>query len=488
MEALHKTLERCPSPEDYGTNYALLHSALKDYAQSIFYMPKATQGLIDENALAILKLLDPSQDTLAFLFVINIALAQKEVSKEVLDKVVLFLCSFDVCQVRYAGAAFSALLTKIASESLFPPVVTINLLVEAMVRLEPSGTMFTNLHLPLAKLVYDCGDFDLAARVLDSDILFYPSTANTKESRPLCEPGLPPYVFMSTKTGLTSLVTASVVLEYNLVRSLIYISAHDWAKAYSALEQIVTHPCKDKSVSKIMIDAHKRWLLVSLLHTGKNPDSPPITSRSALNVYHNKNRPYLVVADHFDTDNVIQFADACQEHTQMWRADATESLIDQVMMAYQKWRIINLKNIYVCLSLSQVRRATLDAVTRQPLPTNAALVVMLQEMVDSGMLKAIIAPEENDPDTEGSLLFTQSSQWSSEKEFGDTISRTVQSIKDLGQQYRLVDERLSSNADYVRHLAHNKKRSESEKELDPTLGFESQVEDEDLMTGIVVHS
>ncbi|PHH83127.1 hypothetical protein CDD82_3420 [Ophiocordyceps australis] len=488
MEALNKTLERCPSPEDYGTNYALLHSAWKDYALSVFSTPKATQALIGENALSILKFLDPSLDSIASLFVINTALAQKDVSKEVLDKVVLFLCTFDACQVRYAGAALSALLTKIASENLFSPPVAINLLVEAMVRLEPSGTMFTHLHLPLARLAYTSGCSELGARVLDSDILFYPTTTSIKELRPLCEPGLPPYVFMSTKTGLTSLVTASTVLEYNLVRSLIYISFCDWAKACAALEQIVTHPCKDKNVSKIMIDAHKRWLLVSLLHRGKMSHTPPFTSRPALGVYNTKNRPYLAVAELFDTDNVVRFADTCQENTQLWRADATESLMDQVIMAYQKWRIINLQNSYVCLSLSHVRRATLDAVTRQPLPSNAALVVMVQDMIDSGMLKANIALQEEDPDKDGSLVFTQNSQGLSEKEFGATISRTVQSIEDLGQQYRLVDERLSSNADYVRYMVQSKKRSESDKELDPTLGFESQVEDEDLMTGVVVHS
>ncbi|KAM6516119.1 hypothetical protein FALCPG4_014301 [Fusarium falciforme] len=204
---------------------------------------------------------------------------------KVLNRTLRFLLNFNPVQVRYVGSMLRRLLEHVATGRLFTPLVSVEAIATALLRIDPTGTMFTSTHLTLVKCAYHSSWIEPALKVLDRDITFYPGMAGQKDSRLLCDSTLAPTSYISTETGLTDQIRSATVLEYNLVSALCYISRRDWTKAQRALERVITHPSKDKGVSKMMDEAYKKWLLVSLLKDGAASDVPAYTPLPAKNAY-----------------------------------------------------------------------------------------------------------------------------------------------------------------------------------------------------------
>lgn len=356
-----------------------------------------------------------------------------------------------------------------------------------ILRLDPSGSIFTSSHLVLAKLAYASDSVERALAVLDLDILFYPAMTSYKEARQfLCDPSLSPSGFLTPATGLTEQLKSATVLEYGFLRGMIYISNRDWPKALSALEQVISHPSRNKGVSKIMTEAHKKWLLVGLLHRGKAPQPPSYVSPTVQASYQTTSEAYNTFASLFNTNEVGRLRTELETNRQAWEEDGNATLVAEAMSAYQKWQVINLRQVYLRVSISEVRRTTLNAETGEALANDQATLALVRDMIGSGMLRGEI--QEAQDDGESYLAFGDAQCSMSEAHFAKEVARSQQSIEFLSRQYRLANERLNANKDYVRHLIRDQKRSETDKETDAAIGFETQIEDEDLMTGVLAHT
>lgn len=425
---------------------------------------------------------------------------------EVLDITLEFLVSFDVCQVRYVGATLCSLLEKVGAGTVFPvctwpspppylscPLksdaqakVAVELLVTAILHLDPSGSIFTSTHLVLARLAYASNIVEPALLVLDADILFYPCISSSKETRHLlCDPDLPPSAFLTPVSGLTKPLKSVTVLEYNFLRGMLYISRKNWPKALAALEQVVSHPSRNKGVSKIMTEAHKKWLLVGLLNQGTAPRLPSYTSPTAQSSYQAMNEAYSAFASLFHTDQVDRLRASFDTNSQTWEADGNASLVAEAMSAYQKWQIINLRQVFMRVSISEVRRTTRSAETGEPLVDDETTLALVRDMIGSGLLVGEV--ETGQDDEECYLAFGDAHSVMSEAEFAKEVVCSQQSIEALSSQYRLTNERLTANKDYVWHLIREQRRLETDKDADTAVGFDTQIEDEDLMTGVLAH-
>jgi COP9 signalosome complex subunit 3 len=343
--------------------------------------------------------------------------------------------------------------------------------------------MFTSTHFNLAKLAVEANVIDPALKVFDKDITNFPNMPGAKDPRPLCDTTLNPSAYISSSTGLTGQIRSSSILEYNLLRAIAYMSRRDWPKAHVALEQAITHPTKERGVSKLMLDAHKRWVLVGLLSSGASHSLPSYTSSQAKSSYNSLNSAYIEVASLFSTSSASQFLQEIQANQKTWEDDGNRSLVREVMAAYQKWQIINLRHIYTEVPIPQVRKLTRSGETGEELKDNGEVVALIRSMIDGGFLKGSLQLEDG---AEGYLKFEDDSDPVSETAFAAQIAYSHQRITALSQQYKLANERLSGNKEYVKHVVREQKRAEKDGP-DAGIGFDSQVEDEDLMTGIMSH-
>lgn len=361
-------------------------------------------------------------------------------------------------------------------------MVSVELLTRAILRIDPTGSVFTSSHLALANLAYRTNAIEPALKVLDLDITAFP-LPRSKDSKPLCDPDLPPSAYISTN-GLTGAVKSTSVLEYCFVSALIYMSRRDWAKAQKALEQAISHPTKDKGVSRIMLESYKKWVLVSLLNNGEVSSLPSLTTGSAKHVFGTLAESYGGVAALFVTSNAAQLKAEIEKHGSIWTEDGNESLVAEVASAYQKWQILNLRRIYQRVSISKILDSTFSAETGEPLKSKEAVLALVRGMVESNMLSGNIEQGEGDEDQY--LAFRDDDASLTEAQFAREIARCHHSITGLGNDYKVANERLAGNKDYVRHLVREQKRDREDADL--ALGFDTQVEDEDLMTGVMVHN
>lgn len=349
--------------------------------------------------------------------------------------------------------------------------------------------MFTSTHLHLATLAVESNVLEPALEVLDKEITCYPIMSSTRDareardSRPLCDPGLNPAAYISTVTGLTCIFKSGHVLEYNFLRSLAYSSRRDWGKAFAALEQAITHPTKDRGVSKVMAECHKRWVLLGLLKSGKIPSLPSYTSAQATTTYNSLSVEYKAIASLFVSPKAKELKELAEKHEGIWQEDGTASLIAEVLSAYQKWQIIHLRKIFTEVSIGQVRRLTCSAQTGRPLETDEDIISLIQSMLASGMLNGTL---ELDGSAGSFLKFGGASSVLTEENFAREIATSHARITALNKQYKDVNDRLSEKKEYVKYMILEQRRVDKEGP-DAGVGFDSQVEDEDLMTGIMAH-
>jgi len=343
--------------------------------------------------------------------------------------------------------------------------------------------MFTHLHLPLAAMAYQSGAIEPILPIIDSDIVFYPGMGTHETSQYLCDPTLPPPVYMSTSTGLTENVKDSTVLEYNLVCGLIYCSRRDWTKACAAFERVVTYPTKEGGCSQIMVDGFKKWNLVTLLSTGSPPAAMPHVTAPTIKTFYTLGKHYVDLATAFASDDVQQLKREAEEHAQLWLDDGNTTLVEEVLASYQKWRVLSLRDIYTKLSIPEIRRQTKSGETGQALATDEDVEALIQNMIIAGMLNGVI--EKNDDGTKF-LTFLPPSVQLSEHEFTQELNRTMGNIKGLGALLTATNRRLGTSKEYIKWAVKEDKRDKSGEAHDPTLPFESQhIDDEDLMGGIV---
>lgn len=288
---------------------------------------------------------------------------------------------------------------------------------------------------------------------------------------------------MSQSPAWSSDVRPDSVLEYNFIRGLVYTSQREWADAQAAFQRAITHPCKEKGVSQISVDAYKRWLLIGLLRHGQEYALPSYTPTSVRSACASLAQPYISIAKLFTTPSASQLKAEAEAGVNVWTEDGTLPLVTEVISAYQKWRIINLRQVYSEISISQLTKDTASAETGEVLKEPSAVAALVQSMIDSGMLKGQLHADESGTPY---LTFQDQQTLLTEQDFSREIARSHHTIQTLAAEYKAVNERLSGNKEYVKHMAREQKRQEKELE-NPTGGFETQIEDEDLMTGVVVN-
>lgn len=303
------------------------------------------------------------------------------------------------------------------------------------------------------------------------------------DSKLLCNPELPASYYVSPLTGLTGKIKHDMILEYDVLCGLIHMSRREWPKAMDSLERAVTHPVKDKAVSKIMVEAYKKWVLVAVLKTGHLPRLATYTSSAAKTSYSALAEPYTQLATMFARNDTSQLLADAEAHSEVWVEDMNEGLVKELLSAYQKWQIINLRDVYRQVSVSKIREITISATTGQPLPDNEAVLALLQSMIDSGMLKGEICLAEEGTG-ESYLKFHDDASLITEAHFARELAHVHESIEALSKEYKRVNDHLSASKDYVSHVWREQRREEKDNK-DAAAGFDTQIEDEDLMTGVV---
>lgn len=140
-----------------------------------------------------------------------------------------------------------------------------------MIRLDPSCSTFTLTHTAFIRLCLLARCYLPATRILDRDICHFSSAADIpfpKRSQLLpSRHHVSSVTYVTAASGLPCLVTYRHYLEYFLYGGMVYAGLKQWEKARHFFHVVISAPVGN-SVSMIMVEAYKKWILVSLLGKG----------------------------------------------------------------------------------------------------------------------------------------------------------------------------------------------------------------------------
>ncbi|KAJ2892696.1 putative cop9 signalosome complex subunit 3 protein [Zalerion maritima] len=472
-----------PPPALDPSNNEKYHQAIKAHSDKLISL--ANESKINYNHA--LKSVDPAKNSISFLALLVFASENpKDVHPaELSDHIIRFLVSFDPRQVRYGGPSFINICNTLLTPHLSS--IAIDAVAMALQKLDPSGSVLTLAHVSLVETAvrtYDTESISLLD-VISKKILFYPGMLNQVPKGTLAaDMSLPAPHFMTSNSGLNPNVKPSDVIRYDYFCGMIYLMRRDWQGAYDCWMRCATHPSKDGGVSQVMVNAYKKLSLMSLLLKGRAVKLPSGMSGSAKRVYDIMGKPYTGLAALFEAMNakaLIKHANDCQK---IWDQDQNLSMVTECLASYQKWKIIDLRDIYTKVFLSEVRSQTQSAITGQELASEDEVEELVTDMISSGMLRGHLGT------TDGSrtyLEFLPENPALSEEQYYEELVASSQRLKLVEPLWRMADDRVSTSKEHIKHLVrmeyNTKKRGNttgfSAGFMDP--GFEDPMEDEDLM-------
>lgn len=259
----------------------------------------------------------------------------------------------------------------------------------------------------------------------------------------------------------------------------VYIGLRQWEKARDALENAITFPVKDNAVSKIMVDAYKKWILVKLLLEGRPGVLANITNSHAAKTYHTIAKPYEAVASLFQSATADRLRQEVTAGQEIWQDDGNTGLMLLVLSSYQRFQIRGLGDVYRTLSVSDITRMTESAEPGQQPPSDEATELLISDMITSGVLHASVT---HPPEGPAMLTFSPTGPILSELEVKNQIAASLERVKSMSKDIKATDKRLTQDKEYLKWAKNHKKTSKNTP--DGLIGEEMMWnggDDEDLM-------
>lgn len=355
-------------------------------------------------------------------------------------------------------------------------------IVNAILRLDPSGSVLTSNHLTLVHLALESRVYDTVLPVLDKYILYFPCTSNISEPKHLCATDLSPNVYITPSSGLTGKLSYQQVLEYFLYSGMVYMALGRWESALESLESAITYPVKDSSMaSKIMVEAYKKWVLVGVLLHGKPLLLPKATSNTAAKTFKILAKPYDTVAQMFETATASRLKAEVDFGRSIWQNDCNTGLLLHVLAAYQKFQIRNLSKVYTKIMIPEILNQTQSAETGSRLPSQQAVEQLVQSMINDGTLHATLSRPPGGPSI---LTFTPGGPSLSEGEMKKEMATATERIHTLTQQIKQTDRMLTHDKQYIQYVQKQRKSKNGPMHAASMEDPEWIVEDEALMSDL----
>ncbi|EAW06254.1 putative COP9 subunit 3 [Aspergillus clavatus NRRL 1] len=393
----------CEILEDYGRQLRELIAYIKQ--------PRTTADIATA-AEFLLDNLDPSLHSASYLFVLHAEIKNHSTKyskhppdvlqpgQRLWSKAVECLSVFDPVQVRYAGYEWRQLIELVAqaAQATSKTFLAVQVIKNAILRLDPSSSTFTSTHVLFAKICLSTKSYRHALPVLDKTMCYLPPDTvqcpRVGHGGLLCSEHESNASYITFCSGLSANLTHRDHLEYFLYGAMIYMALKDWDRALHFLSIVISCPVTN-AVSMIMIQGYKKWLLVSLLGKGRVVTPPEIISPHVMKVYQSMTLPYRSLACAFENGDVKILQAEIDAGQKIWAADHNMGLVVQTIRALRRSVIVRLGKTFSAL-------ATLDVGPRiASFPVSAAeLEALISSMLMSeGLGSTLLHSQSHDRHT-----------------------------------------------------------------------------------------
>ncbi|EON63920.1 hypothetical protein W97_03148 [Coniosporium apollinis CBS 100218] len=342
---------------------------IRSYINVLQSIPLATLAKAAGIQNDLLELLDPSINSLAYIYVLTAQIHASSVkSTKIPDahrpdgpfwlKLSDFLVTCDPIQMRYAGELWRRLLEYIERITRFfrAPLAGIPLICAALLRLDPMTGTLTSNHLNYIRLCLEARMYRHALPILDNPISGFPTAPVSGATNAVpCADHSVSSAWITSRSGHSDKIEISHVQEYFLLGAMIYLGLEKYPQARLFLEHVLTSPAQGVA-SGMMVEAYRKWLLVGCLIEGKTPESPRTVNSSALKVLRSTSKPYETVVEIFQNRDMPRLQADVDAGAELWRNDGNLGLIRTLLRALPRFYILNLSKTYAAIPLPSVAR------------------------------------------------------------------------------------------------------------------------------------
>lgn len=346
----------------------------------------------------------------------------------------------------------------------------------ALTLLDPSRSFLTTIHIPLVRLALETTEYEAVLSLVEQPVLYFSRCSEKNKPLFLCELGIPPSSYISSLAGTWRYQD---ILDYFWTSALICIGSRKWEAALDNLESCILYPLKDHAVSRIMVEAYKKWILVNLILTGKAATFPPHIPTACAKAFSTLCKPYDSVAIIFENGTAGRLKSEVEFAWKIWSDDGNRELMTEILAAYQKTQIRKLANIYTKITLTEVASQTRSAITDAALST-ADTRALVEAMIQDGSLHATVTSGATDVlnfDDIGRTS-TGAELFQAEREMEAMLAIHTQRIQALAQEIKTTDHMLTHDQRYVNET---RKTQKAQKEAAGRKEGSNMVDDEDLM-------
>ncbi|EFE42211.1 COP9 subunit 3, putative [Trichophyton verrucosum HKI 0517] len=417
-----------------------------------------------------LEILDPAIHSVAYLHVL---LACHQISQksdkssfqpggESWEKALIFFEEFDPVQVRYAGREFTKLVEIIAVIASTPQksLLAIQPLKNALLRLDPSGSTLTATHTLFVRTCLKANACRAALPVLERPIFHIPTSVDRtyhKRAQILpCVKDQSSSTFITDSSGLAGKITHQTYLEYYLYGAMIYMIRKEWDDALRFLHIVIAAPVTN-TVSKIMVEAYKKWILVRLLAKGQVSALPRGIPPFAVKIYKSLSRPYEALADIFRDGSLQRLEAEMSVGIDLWdRQDGNAHLVYQLSAAYRRFSILKLEKAFSAIAIPEIaNRVSYECSSAQELEEDIA------SLIADGQLNARLV-QAADPSGPSILRFGKDNagmDLSAEAQLSASLIKEKNRIKAMIDNVARIDVRLELGEDYMEGLVKAQRRA-----------------------------
>ncbi|XP_066250443.1 COP9 signalosome complex subunit 3 [Euwallacea similis] len=333
-----------------------------------------------------------------------------------------FILNCSVEQVRIAPDLFAEFCHRFTNYLVEQksPIKGISLLKQAIIRLNYlSDNQLTSIHADLCQLCLLAKCFKPALQILDVDIVSVcQEVSNTNANSPQFD--------------------AKYFLLYYYYGGKIYLALRNLDRALYFFEVALTTPAH--AVSHIMLEAYKKFILVSLLLHGKVQQIPKSSSKVVMRFIKPLSQPYNDLTNAFVTNNSAELSAIITRHSEVFTRDHNMGLVKQVSSVLYKKNIQRLTKTFLTLSLS-------DVASRVGLPSPSDAEKHILNMIEDRQIYAMINQKD------GMVVFSDEPN----KYSGPGVLKSLEDELMLWMEFNnrilAMDEEIQVNPQYVKKSA-----------------------------------
>ncbi|KAL2842971.1 signalosome subunit 3 [Aspergillus pseudoustus] len=438
-----------------------------------------------------LQALSPSKNSLSFLYLLRFQIqqAQKRTKRDLPDSIqpggnlwnlaVRFLRSFDPIQIRYSLDEWRQLVDLVASAAVTSSKAVLGLKAtrDALERLSPSG-IFTSTHLLLVKLALHSSAYTYALPITDQLLCHFPTdTEHVHHEYFLCSEQAPNTALVTDASGISAKLSYRDHLQYFLYSAMIYMALKKWTQASRCLNVVIASPTAN-AVSKIMVEAYKKWILANLLGQGKIPSTPKMISPHVIRVYQSLARPYISLAEAFEKGDLYKMSNEIDLGQAIWQADKNTGLVSQLFEAFDKFVIVKLGRTFSALTIADVLQRTSSS---PKCPREIEEFVASLVMSNSMRASLSHSPDDNGTTMLRLSLGSQTHPFYREEHIRAKLMRAKTALDTIAQGVTQTDQTLELSQENLQFLAKSQKWSVSAEKVVSSGDIGGGDIDEDLM-------